>query len=85
MTCQWSLKGEQRVTVILVYITGSTWYKGLYQHTIYAMDIYPSVSSISRLALINNQQTTWHEKYWPFLGEYRTIPTDMGIEYTEHL
>ena len=27
----------------------------LYQHTMYIMGIYPTVSSISRLALINNQ------------------------------
>jgi hypothetical protein len=30
----------------------------LYQHTMYVMDIYPTVSSISGLALTSNQQTT---------------------------
>jgi hypothetical protein len=49
------------------------------------MGIYPTVSSISRLALINNQQTTDMRNTGRFFGEYRKIPTDMGIGYTEHL
>jgi hypothetical protein len=56
------------------FITGSTWYKVLYQHTMDVMGIYPTVSSISRLALINNQQTTWHGKYWEFLGNNEKLP-----------